>query len=70
MAMKANELPLLFVLLVVASNVQVESVWGQYFDIIIICKLFGFNYISMITCEIKFWHLRGLFYSQLLDIIP
>ena len=70
MAMKENELPLFFCVTCSSKLVQVESVWGQYFDIIIICKLFGFNYISMITCEIKFWHLRGLFYSQLLDIIP
>ena len=68
MAIKANELPLCFC--VTSKLVQVESVWGQYFDFIIFCKLFSFNYISMITCEITFWHLRGLFYSQLLDIIP
>ena len=68
MAMKENELPLFFC--VTSKLVQVESVWGQYFYLILFCYLFSFNYISMITFEIKFWHLCGLFYSQLLDIIP
>ena len=41
---------------VASKLVQVESVWGQYFDLILFCNLLSFNCISMITCEIKFWH--------------
>ena len=52
MAMKENELPLFFC--VTSKLVQVESVWGQYFYLILFCYLFSFNYISMITFEIKF----------------
>ena len=45
---------------VASKLVQVESVWGQYFDLILFCNLLSFNCISMITCEIKFYYTPSL----------